>query len=363
MSPLHDAYKHWTTPHRVRVQTLIENQALLLVGQDEKKHPSQRQLFRSLNVPQASGHQITRSKQPRRLHAYSEPRGRKPKLTEADLRTIEDILWQGGFEARSLSWQSLILEAGLDCSARTLQRAMKQLKYRHCVACPHSWVAPDIAANRVEFAKTMLKKYPQPSDWYNVRFSDEVHLGFGSAARVWVTQKPGEVQCPTCTHEKRPVKEKDKKKVHTWGVIGYNYKSKLYRYNTNNSNGKMTQAVYLDLLKQETTDWPAEWALEEDRDSGHGKGKKNPVRAWKEAVGLKFYFNTTYSPDLAPIENAWMAPKAALAKVDAWDEETIWEVALEGWNGLSMKTINKWIDSMPTRLKAVIELEGQMCAF
>lgn len=240
---------------------------------------------------------------------------------------------------------------------------MGQHGYRCCVACARSWVAPSVATNRVNFAKKMLKKYPLPSDWYNVRFSDEVHLGYGPQARVWVTQKPGEVNCPSCTQEKRPVKAKDKKKVHAWGVVGYDYKSRLYRYNTNTSNGKMTQVVYLNLLKQELADWPAHWALEEDGDSGHGKSANNPVRKWKEAQGLKYYFNCTYSPDLAPIENAWQAPKAALAKTDAWDDDTIWEVAEEAWNKMKQKTINKWVETMPLRLQTVIDMEGQMTPF
>ena len=43
-------------------------------------------------------------------------------------------------------------------------------------------------------------------------------------------------------------KDKDTKRVHAWAAIGYDYKSKLYRYDTNTSNGKMTQKVYLELL-------------------------------------------------------------------------------------------------------------------
>jgi len=59
-------------------------------------------------------------------------------------------------------------------------------------------------------------------------------------------------------------KEKDTNQVHAWGAIGYDYKSKLYRYDTNTLNDKMTQKVYLELLQAECTSWPSDAVLEED---------------------------------------------------------------------------------------------------
>jgi hypothetical protein len=58
-----------------------------------------------------------------------------------------------------------------------------------------------------------------------------------------------------------------------------------------------------------------------------------------------------------------MAPKAYLRKYSHWDEEMVWELAQEGWANLSQKTINKWCDSMPERLQAVIDAEGKMTSY
>jgi hypothetical protein len=46
-----------------------------------------------------------------------------------------------------------------------------------------------------------------------------------------------------------------------------------------------------------------------------------------------------------------------------WDDTTTWEVALEGWKRLREDTINRFVNSMPDRLRAVIESKGQMTAF
>ena len=52
-----------------------------------------------------------------------------------------------------------------------------------------------------------------------------------------------------------------------------------------------------------------------------------------------------------------------MRKVVYWDEELLYQVAKEGWEGLSQKTINTWINSMSTRLQAVIDAKGQMTGY
>jgi hypothetical protein len=52
-----------------------------------------------------------------------------------------------------------------------------------------------------------------------------------------------------------------------------------------------------------------------------------------------------------------------LCKFAHWDEETVYGVAKDGWDRLLQQTINSLIDSMPTRLQAVIDGKGQMTAY
>ncbi len=224
-------------------------------------------------------------------------------------------------------------------------------------------MTPKTKEARLRFARTMLQRYPTAQNWRNVRFSDEYHFGYGPEGRVYVTRRPGEIDCPDCIREIDPPRQEYEKKVHAWAAIGYDYKSKLIRYRTENSNGKMTQQIYIEILEQEVVSWPPYAVLEEDGDSGHGPGKSNPVRAWKIKHNRLFYFNAPHSPDLSPIENAWLAPKESLRKYPHWSDETVWEVASEGWNSLSQETINAWCDSMPIRLQRVIEAEGGPTAY
>lgn len=56
---------------------------------------------------------------------------------------------------------------------------MGTMNYHKCIACRKGWVNEHLAERRVQYATTMLQRYPEPKDWQRVRFSDEVYFGWG----------------------------------------------------------------------------------------------------------------------------------------------------------------------------------------
>lgn len=88
---------------------------------------------------------------------------------------MERVLETEGMEVRDLTWKQLGYEVGLECSDRTIQRAMGTMDYHKCVACRKGWVSESTAKPRVEWATVMKKRYPDKKDWHGIRFSDEVH--------------------------------------------------------------------------------------------------------------------------------------------------------------------------------------------
>ena len=82
----------------------------------------------------------------------------------------------------------------------------------------------------------------------------------------------------------------------------------------------MSQRVYIDQtlnpIVKPWFDQGQDFVLEEDGDSGHGPGKSNIVRTWKEKSGLEHYFNCSLSPDLSPIKNCWQ-PVEQLYKISS----------------------------------------------
>jgi len=157
---------------------------------------------------------------PRRYHndpAIKEARGAKALLSERDIRRLERIMWRNRFEGRTLTWEALAEEAGLSgrdgktVSGKTIQRALGQLGWRHCVAYRKPFLSQKLKNQRVKWAKDMLEKYPNPEDWDRVRFSDKVHFSFGPQGRFYILRKPGERNCPDCIQEQEDKKRRTRK--------------------------------------------------------------------------------------------------------------------------------------------------------
>ena len=126
----------------------------------------------------------------------------------------------------------------------------------------------------------MLQRHPEPEDWDRVRFSDEVHFGWGAQRQLCIIRKPGERYCINCIQDKEEPtdKAKDEKRFHCWAAAGYNFNSNIIFYNVpGNTNGKMSFQVYINqILEPGAEPWLLEghdFALEEGGDSGYGKAK------------------------------------------------------------------------------------------
>jgi len=71
-----------------------------------------------------------------------------------------------------------------------------------------------------------------------------------------------------------------------------------------------------------------------------------------------------FSPDLNPIENVWHILKSRLRKRFTkgehrpHSEDELWEALSEEWEAIDQGTIDRLIDSMPSRLADVIKAEG-----
>ncbi|KAF1813823.1 hypothetical protein P152DRAFT_506644 [Eremomyces bilateralis CBS 781.70] len=260
----------------------------------------------------------------RRFPPGEDPRGRSRLIATKDIHEMERILEELDVYGRTITWDALGYEAGLDVSGRTVRRAMGTMEY-HCY----------LAKRRVDWAAFMKGRYPTAYHWRRVRFSDESHAGLGSQGKLYIIR--------------REIEERDKKRVH----------SDLISYTTpTNTIGKMSQRVYIDsVLNPIIKPWIQNgdnFVLEEDQDSGHApaRTKENIVKLWKEKNGLEHYFNCAGSPDLAIIEDCFQPMKQHLKKFTHWEPDETQQLLKEGWDGIKQD----WI----MRLQAVIDAEGQI---
>ncbi|KAF2818315.1 hypothetical protein CC86DRAFT_472932 [Ophiobolus disseminans] len=289
-------------------------------------------------------------------------------LKEGMEGVVEDDMPSFAFD-RTHHNNPAVKEQHFGVSGRTLQRALGSLDYHKCIACTKGWVSQRCAKQRVQFSETHLALKPEPNDWHDVRFSNEVHCSVGPQGKLRIIRRPGERYCSDCIQEQlNRDNERERETFHIWAAVGYNFKSNLTFYNTpGNRNGKLSLAVYRDqILELVVGTWlrdpnTSDFILEEDNDSGHGGGRStNIVATWKRNNGLNHYFNCSNSPDLSPIENCWQPMKQHLKKHPHWDEFEVRELANEGWGHVTYSFINERIDSMPQRLQDCIDMEGRI---
>ncbi|KAK5991759.1 hypothetical protein PT974_07793 [Cladobotryum mycophilum] len=331
-------------------------------------------IFRHFDLSRSQGYAALSSSAPKREDPeWEETRGRPNKVPEADQQKMERLLWDDKYADVGLNWQGLAKEAGVEmtCNPRTLHRTMGTLLYRRCLGCGRCWTHKRNKEKRCDYARKMLREFPQVQDWRAVRFSGELHFGFGLDGRIRVHPRSGERVCESCDKVPETSWPRDVKRVHAWCAIGYGFKSELVFYEDStsaNCNGQMTMATYCDrVLEKAVKPWlagnPAGFVLEEDAELfAHGSlSKVNLAQQWKDVHGLRCHFNCGDSPDLSPLDSLWLPHKQWTGeKLRDWEDETLREAARDVWKGVEQGRVDVWVDNMVARLQFVMASEGQM---
>ncbi|UNI17054.1 hypothetical protein JDV02_003434 [Purpureocillium takamizusanense] len=415
-------YKHGDTPKKAMVRgtiSYLESQGLPV---------NKSAIFRHFDLSRSQGYAALSSpaSSKRSDPEWEETRGRPSKVSEADQRRMEMLLWEeespqqqqqqqnqqhdlehqhhgeggkmdsgssvDGSESGGFNWTRLAKAAGVEVTVnpRTLHRAMGTLGYRRCLSCGRSVVHRRCREKRADWARRVLEAYPTTEDWRRVRFSIELHFGFGLDGRVRLLPRPGErLHCPGCEAGddaglgSEAGWPRDIRKVHAWAAAGYGFKSKLVFYEDStspNCAGTPSMADYhYKILDKEVRSWLAAdpaFVLYEDVEAfAHGGlSKQNAVQSWKESAGLRHVFGCGDAPDLNPLETLWPARKqwqfGEVTKGDGggeedgkgqdWEDETLRGMARRAWDGVEQERVNIWVDFMVQRLRQVVESEGRL---
>lgn len=138
---------------------------------------------------------------------------------------------------------------GLECTGEMVKNAMGSMHFRKCIACNKGWINEKTICDRKAWAQVIKERYLKPEDRDPVRFSDEVRFGYGPQGKLRIIRKPGGRYCPDCSQEDKEPHEKDKNRHHCWAAVGYDFESDIHFYEVpGNTNGKMSQRVYIDQL-------------------------------------------------------------------------------------------------------------------
>lgn len=237
-------------------------------------------------------------------------------------------------------------------STETVRRILRKSGYNGRIARKKPFISKVNRQKRIEFAEKYVN---EPVEfWTNVIFTDETKINlFGSDGRQIVWRKPN-----TELDGKNIVKtvKHGGGSLMLWGAMGANGTGNLYEI-----RGIMDKNVYLDILKTnlkpsaQKLNMPRLFYFQQDNDPKH---TAKIVKEWLLYNVPKLLNSPPQSPDLNPIENLWQILKNEVQSSNCSSLEEFRNVVFTAWENISADVTKKLVQSMPSRLKAVIEAKG-----
>ena len=296
----------------------------------------------------------------------TKPRSGRPKsFTLRDERTI---LRMARIDPKQ-TYRDLIEKSGVDCSRKTVYRILRDAGIINWLVKKRPLLRPQDVKARLRWAK----KYKDwtYNDWVKVIWSDECSVERGSGKRrEWVFRTPAQ------KWDKNMIQATPKGKdvrVMVWTAFWGGGTSDLYPLERDFESKKMGYSAnsYLDVLEQNLVDWykPGQIFMQ-DNATIHTAYK---VRLWFEEHGVEVMEWPPYSPDLNPIEHLWYRLKELvythhpeLMEVGGNDDKVRTELTkamLDVWPKVEDELKHDLIDSMTTRINAVLDAEGWYTRF
>ncbi len=286
-------------------------------------------------------------------HEYSEIpkpkiKGRPSKKTEEILAMITMLT----INDRSISSYSIahkIIDEGLlNISPSTVLRYRKSLEFQYKPPKIRQFLSPIHIFNRILFAHSMLVSN---IDFEKIIFSDESRFCRCNDGQFRWYRK-GELDDQVFAD-----KSKFDFGIMVFGIIGFNYKSKLVII-----EGSVNDISYREILQKSE--------MCKDLDSRYGQGQYifmqdgapahtsflSTLHLQKICSYLKFW--PANSPDINPIENLWGAMKRILKTFKIDSKSDLIEKVLSIWELFPQDSINRLVLSFSGRLRTVISENG-----
>ena len=238
-------------------------------------------------------------------------------------------------------------DLGLQCSSRTIRRALKQFGFAWKSTKKAPMLKPRHFEQRLQFSRENLL-----FDWNSVIFSDEKRFsldGPDSNYRYWHHE----------TQEKRIFSRRQfgGGSVMVWGCFGVRGKSELMI-----CDNSLTSARYQVVLRNGLLPHLQELTKNvllfmHDNAPCHSA---RATKAWLQAHGIETLRWPACSPDLNPIENVWgiMTKRIYRQGRQYVSKDQLIVAIQEAWNDLPLELLQKLIGSMSTRVQSVIERRG-----
>lgn len=279
------------------------------------------------------------------------PRHGRPKKLSARAQRHIQRLCLGN---RRMSAASIAAEVegvgGQPVSAQTIRRTLHQIGLHGCRPRRKPLLKMMHKKARKQFAED--KQTKDMDYWNHVLWSDETKINlFGSdgVKRVW--RQPGEEYKDKCV---LPTVKHGGGSVMVWGCMSAAGTGELQFI-----EGTMNANMYCDILKQSMI--PSLRRLgrravfQHDNDPKH---TSKTTTALLKKLRVKVMDWPSMSPDLNPIEHLWGILKWKVEERKVSNIHQLRDVVMEEWKRTPVATCEALVNSMPKRVKAVLENNG-----
>lgn len=146
--------------------------------------------------------------------------------------------------------------------------------------------------------------------------------------------------------------------VMVWGAFAFGGKADLVRVTTRLNSAAYQQLLYDHMIPFGPFLGGPEWHFQQDNAPCHAA---NSTRAWFQQEGIQVLDWPSRSPDLNPMENVWgMLARRVYSRNRQFHHVNDLEVVImHEWDKLKNTMLETLVDSMPTRVYALIKQNGK----
>ena len=239
---------------------------------------------------------------------------------------------------------------GQPVSAQTIRRTLHQIGVHGCHPRRKPLLKTIHKKSRKQFVEDMSTKHMDY--WNHVLWSDEMKINLlGSDGFKHVWRWPGEEYKDKCV---KPTVKHGSGNVMVWGCMSAAGVEELYFIKVN-----MNSNMYCEILQQSMI--PSIQKLgcravfQYDNDPKH---TSKTTTALLKRLRVKVIDWPSMTPDLNPIEHLWGILKRELGVRKVSNICQLRDVVMEEWMSIPVATCEALVNSMPRRVKAVLDNAG-----
>jgi transposase len=244
----------------------------------------------------------------------------------------------------SFNIQQEMKKKGVNISVWTIRRRLHEAEGKYINKIPKPLLTEKHRKNRLQWAKSHRN-----FDWNKVIFTDESTFQLNqSIGKAW--QFSGKRKIIRTV--KHPLK------VHVWGCFSASGFGRLICFQRNLNAEFMCNIYEKGLLASANGffgDGNLDWILQEDNDPKH---RSRLATNWKIEKGITVLPWPAMSPDQNPIENVWRIMKIRISKKRIGTTRGLKAELTKEWNQLPRELAVELVNSMKSRVEALIKSNG-----